>query len=761
MALAAGAASIAGAATPDPNDSRTMLLAVRINGNPVDDAWQLVRAADGYHATAEAFAAWRLRLPPGEPVKMQNRMVYPLRPPVRTTFDPATQTLAIDAPAAAFVSTTLDAAPAVTAYTPSPPGAFLNYDVQATRNQSANGLGGAVEVGVFGKLGVVTTTALARAASGKPEIVRLQTVFSRDDPVRATTLRVGDSVGAASAWGRRVYFGGVQWGSNFSTRPDMVLLPLPSLHGEAVQPSVVDLYVNNVLTTRREVAPGPFTVNQVPIVTGAGEVRMVVRDVLGREQVVNLDYYLSPELLRRGLHEFSWEGGARRENLGIASNDYGPWFASTTHRYGVSDRLTMDGRAEVQEGLAAVGAGVVYRVASLGTIAGGVAGSASRPGAGGRGYAQFQHLTRRWSLSGRVEGATHGFRQVGMAEGELPPAFGAQVFASVSLPSRQTISAGYVRTNHRGDRPDINLGTLGYSVQLASGVSATLTAFRPFAGDSTWGAGVTLSYSLDARRFLSGGVSRNDGHTIGTLQLQQGLPTDTGFGYDVRAQAGETNAFGARLLYQNDYGNYGVEASGWGRQLNFLAGASGGIVTMGGHTMLARRVQDSFALVEVPGSPGVDIYSNNQRVATTNRSGVGLVPNLLPYQRNTVRIDDRGLPVEMELDLGERTVVPHARSGVLVTFAAKRNSGATLRIVTDDNEWMPLGSEVRSGDTATAYHVARRGEVFLPEISYPATVRVVHRGRACSFTVTQPESRDALPRLGPFKCRSTSMRASL
>jgi outer membrane usher protein len=318
-----------------------------------------------------------------------------------------------------------------------------------------------------------------------------------------------------------------------------------------------------------------------------------------------------------------------------------------------------------------------------------------------------------------------------------------------------------VRTNHRGARADVNLATLGYSVQLGSLVCASLTAFRSFIDARTWGAGVMLSYALDERRFLSGGVSHNDGHAIATVQLQQGLPADTGFGYDVRAQAGETSGFGARLLYQNGYGNYGIEAGNSGGQLNVSAGASGGIVTMGGHTMFARRVQDSFAMVEVPGAPGVDIYSNNQRVATTNASGVGLVPNLLPYQRNTLRVDDRGLPVELELDLGEKTVAPHARSGVLVTFAAKLNNGATLMIVTDDHEWMPLGSEVRAGSATAAYHVARRGEVFLPEISYPATVRVVHGGRSCSFTVPQPVSREPLPRLGPFKCRSTSVRASL
>ena len=49
----------------------------------------------------------------------------------------------------------------------------------------------------------------------------------------------------------------------------------------------------------------------------------------------------------------------------------------------------------------------------------------------------------------------------------------------------------------------------------------------------------------------------------------------------------------------------------------------------------------------------------------------------------------------MELDLAERTITPYARSGVLVTFAARRNDGATLRIVTREGEPMPLGSEVR------------------------------------------------------------------
>jgi outer membrane usher protein len=129
---------------------------------------------------------------------------------------------------------------------------------------------------------------------------------------------------------------------------------------------------------------------------------------------------------------------------------------------------------------------------------------------------------------------------------------------------------------------------------------------------------------------------------------------------------------------------------------------------------------------------------------------------LLAYQRNIVRVDERGLPVEVELDLAERTIAPYARSGVIVTFAAKRNDGATLRIVTDDGVPMPLGSEVRVGEGAVSYYVAQRGDVFLPQISYPATVRVERAARACTFTVPPPATNEPLPKLGPFTCRAIS-----
>ncbi len=57
------------------------------------------------------------------------------------------------------------------------------------------------------------------------------------------TTRFGDAYNETGLWGRAVDFGGIQWGTNFNTQPSFITFPLPSVSGQALVPSVVDLYV--------------------------------------------------------------------------------------------------------------------------------------------------------------------------------------------------------------------------------------------------------------------------------------------------------------------------------------------------------------------------------------------------------------------------------------------------------------------------------------------------------------------------------------
>ncbi len=48
-------------------------------------------------------------------------------------------------------------------------------------------------------------------------------------------------------------------------------------------PSTVDVFVNNVKAYSQDVPSGPFVISDLPVVTGSGEARIVVRDATGRE----------------------------------------------------------------------------------------------------------------------------------------------------------------------------------------------------------------------------------------------------------------------------------------------------------------------------------------------------------------------------------------------------------------------------------------------------------------------------------------------
>ena len=58
-----------------------------------------------------------------------------------------------------------------------------------------------------------------------------------------------------------------------------------------------------------------------------------------------------------------------------------------------------------------------------------------------------------------------------------------------------------------------------------------------------------------------------------------------------------------------------------------------------GHGFASRRVGEGFALIEVPGFKDVDVYVNNQPAGRTDARGIAVVPRLLPWQSNPVRLE--------------------------------------------------------------------------------------------------------------------------
>ena len=67
--------------------------------------------------------------------------------------------------------------------------------------------------------------------------------------------------------------------------------------------ATADIYVNGSLVRREPLPPGAFSLQRLPVVGGLGNVRVVVRDRLGREQVFGGPYYFTSQVLDKGTNE--------------------------------------------------------------------------------------------------------------------------------------------------------------------------------------------------------------------------------------------------------------------------------------------------------------------------------------------------------------------------------------------------------------------------------------------------------------------------
>ena len=740
---------------PDLRGAQPVFYAVRVNRQEVGVA-RLLRLRDGrWLARRSDLEEWRLRVPDSSPVLFGGEEYYPL-----DTFqgfalrlDEARQELHLDIAPRYFAATVLDsAATRLAQAVPPGPGGFVNYDLVFNATREAKGLGGLFEAGVFNRFGVGTSGLLLQDVGENSSLVRLDTTWRRDFPAEMKTLLIGDAIGSSGIWGRPVRFGGVRYGTNFETNPGFVTFPLPGLRGEAALPTTTELYVNGMLRQSSSVPPGPFQINNLPVITGQGDVRLVVRDMLGREQVITMPYYTSSQLLRAGLTEESYEVGVVRENFGIRSFDYGRFVAAFQGRKGYSDDATGEARLELLGDQQTAGLGGSVALRGIGLATGAFALSRSTEGNGALLFVGFERqVLRGVSFGARSQWASPDFTQLGLQPGEPAPSRVMSGNIGYSPPGYGSFGVSYVRQDNR-NLPRNEIVGASYSLSIGRSIALILFGSKPLSGEGEQVLGVTLSMGFGERTSASVGYTAQANANEALVQLQQNLPTGSGLGYRVVAGLGEQNRQEAGLAWQTDIGTYGIEAARVAGSTAVRASASGGIAVLDGRPFLARGLTDSFGVAHVPGFPGVGIYLNNQRIASTDAQGYAMLPRLLPYQANPVRIETADLPLDTQINATELDAVPYFRSGLLLKFPIQRANGALLILVLDDGAPMPVGSLVNIVGGTEQFIVAERGEVYVTGLAEKNRLRATVREQSCEFNVQVGTELGTQPRIGPVTC---------
>jgi outer membrane usher protein len=741
--------------------TRVLIVDLYVNHERMGDAFVLLDDAGNYYIDEAALRYWQIARPWPEPLQFKGESYYGLHQFYGATaeLDHQRLELRLFLPASLMPTRRMSMRDAALEPQINDIGVFMDYDLNWLRHTSVSGdsIGGLFRPVVFGPFGNVSANLSYRNGNREQDASRfsvLDLTYTRDDPGRMRSLRLGDVITDSGRFGRPLRIGGIQIGTNFATRPMFITYPLPEFYGQSAVPSALDIYVNGRLSQREEVQPGSFVLEDVPVVNGAGQLQVVATDALGRRQVFTQDFYLSTDLLKPGLSDYSFTAGALREDFGLQNFRYGDLAASGTWRRGMRDDLTVEAHGEIAEDVLMGSAGLHYGIDAGGTVSSGLAVSNGDAGSGARWQLGFQRLANPVHFNIDFSGSTDNFRLVGLNQ----PSPALQVLASAgrNFYERGALRASVVHQSYY-DRPKRTIWGLDYSARAFGRVSVAANLSYLDSNEDDLRVGLRFFVNFGRDYSVSGiGTFGRDGSS-GNVVFRRNMPMHSGYGYHVGVGRAASNFVDAGVSAQNNYGAWWLDVrSDESAGTSWQAASRGSVAYMSGVTRAARQINDAFAVVKVGDIEGVRVYSENVEVGRTNSSGHVFVPNLRPYLGNKLSIEIDDLPLGARIGDLQHTAAPFSRSGVVVEFDVRVTTNILVRAVTPDGVPLPQGAVAQVRHTGDEFPVGTNGKLYLQGIDRSSQVTIRWNGNTCDLDVPYPRGSAVISKLGDVVCEPRS-----
>ena len=670
------------------------------------------------------------------------------------TYDAARQTIALRvadalrAPVALSVRNVRQAGAATVT-----PGAVLTYDAFSRLGRDRS-LSLAHELRYFNDRGVLSSTGTYNHGGDLRQYIRFDTSWVRADPDTLAVWQVGDLISSSLPWSRSLRMGGMQWRKSFDLRPDLLTFPVATLAGSAVVPSAVSLYVNGVRQVETAVPSGPFVINQVAGINGAGQATLVTRDTAGRAVSTTVPLYVDTRLLAAGLSDYSVEVGVLRRDYARRSFGYARTPAvSGSLRHGLSDSLTLEAHGEAGRGVVNGGVGAMLRLRQAGVVRGSLASSGGR-GAGIQAGVGYQYLSGRFSIDAETLRASAGYSDLATAGSGAGARANDRINVNLALFPGHSVSASLVALR-APLVPPARVAALSYSATLGAGLFLSVSAFRDTRDAATRGVFFSLSASFGDRIAVNASRGRQNGVRSTVLTAGRAADYDGGFGWGVQSIDNNGAALHqAQLNYLGGDGQVGALVQQTGDNRNTSLNAAGSLVLMDGSVHAARQVGAGFALVSTDGVGGVPVLQENRPLGRTGTDGYLLVPNLNPYLVNQIGIDTSALPLDARVADTSRSVVPARMSGMLARFPVETYAAASVILHGADGQPLAAGAEVLHVESGATTLVGFDGVAFIDNLAPLNHLRLRTGGVDCIVEFRYAAVKgNALPTLGPFICR--------
>lgn len=683
---------------------------------------------------------------------------------IEYVFDEKALSLNITAPPSMFPSEIIDFTPQRQRNVefPKDSSAFLNYSVDylgADNNKRRN-------LGVTNELGVRIGDFLAYSDSfytynnTNNRFVRLMSNVTYDRRNDLARLIFGDFYASSSELGSTLNLGGVSFRKEYSMDPYFIKYPMIDFAGVVTTPSEVEIYRNGVLVGRKYLSPGEFELRNIASYGGAGTLETVIKDPFGREQHFSQPYYFTNILLRKGLHDYSYNAGFLREDYGIKNAKYGKPTVSAYHRYGFIDAITAGLAGEAGKGRYNAGPEASFLLGRFGTLTLLGAGSLDDNGweKGAAGTLSYEYQGRTISVWLSLAGYTQNFRDINTIDSPFKTKMQGGGGAGFTTMRFGSISFDLVDIERYNSANSQLIGSVSYSRNLWRMFFASAT-YRVTNDDNDTNHEIFagLSFYPGKKISVSGNYQRSDEIDTGILQIMKNPPYGEGLGYRASIERTQKSyVFDPFVQYNSNFGIHKAEYTGsynGGTINSFNVSTAGSLAYVGKTLKLTRPINDSFALVRTGDLKDIGIFVSSQKVGKTSKSGKAIIPDLNSYYDNRISIDAGEIPIDYNIPQATKYISPAFRSGSLIDFEVKKLNAATgmLKIKTA-SKVVPLEFyevSITAGDKEIVFPTGRGGEFYIEDInpgSYNASFE--YNGKACGFELVIPERDEPIVDVG-------------
>ncbi|HFV9915590.1 TPA: fimbria/pilus outer membrane usher protein [Salmonella enterica subsp. diarizonae serovar 61:l,v:z35] len=550
-----------------------------------------------------------------------------------------------------------------------------------------------------------------------------------------TPLRGRFLAGQANTSGRlfdSLSYTGVSLFSDDQMLPESQRGYAPEIRGIARSSARVTVRQGGNVIYETTVPAGAFVINDLYPTGYGGDLSVTVREADGSESVFLVPYASVADLLRPGASRYEAVAGTYRQPNG---RDGQPFYQATWQQ-GITNILTLYGGAQFSDGYQAYQAGSAVST-QLGAVALDITQASTstvRDKLSGQSYRiTYNKLvsdTQSNIALAAYRFSTRDYLDFAQAMEYQNLQKGGAVYAGLlyrtknrySLTLSQGLAEGWGTLSVTGlsqnywDRTGNDMQyQFGYSNRWKR-VSYSLTAARNRAPEGSMQTNWLVSFSIplgDERPVMfSSAVSHDSG---GGLAEQVSLAGTAGESQQMSwgvsgthsEQGGSAGSINGQYLSPWTTVN---ASAGVGRDSRTLStGLSGAVVAHPHGVTLTPYTGDTWVVVNAPGAAGAEVSSYPG--LKLDHWGNAVMPASMPYQKNTVSLDPKGLSDRVELESTTQNVVPREGAVVVAEFATQQGY-ALLLTPTRPEGGLPFGTTVTDSQGNTAGMVGQGGMVY-------------------------------------------------